>query len=359
LKNQETGCDGGCQDDYDDEYGYSDDEPDRDEDDENEEAIRAAEEASTEQSTPPVRNLDGGSSRYWEHQDIDFGDEPTETIQDRSWDCDHNFTAAKVSLTDSLKAPPTGMECMKCWAPIQPEVQMPNNINTCGVRTVANADSALLLHRRHGRHGRGARGGGGATAARVQPYLHGNPFRESDNTRPDSVPDFFESHSQPNAFSFKNPFLQTAPANGVYVVDTYGNTLRTTETPASPRRASEDVIMQDRENGTDRRPEWMIGVVPARSPSQASRAELEAAPPSGSSSPPPGFHKHEVATSSTRFSFAYQCYECDLLVCENCREKLEDAQEEKQMEEDEAARAKYEAARQQPTNAAIQMPIFR
>jgi hypothetical protein len=349
LKNQETGCNGECEDDYDDEERDSDDEPDREEDFQDGDGEASAEEASTEQSMAP-RNLDGGSSRYWEYQDVDFGDEPTDMIQDRSWDCYHDFTRVKVSLADSLKAPPTGMECMKCWAPIQPEVQMPSNINNGGVQIIANSLNGMGLcgGRGRGRGGRAFRGGRDRPAVRAHHQRRRSLFLGSDSTRPNSFGEILVSHSQPNLFPFNNPFSQTTSANGVHVVDTYGNTIHTTETPAFPRRASEDVIMQDSEDNTaDRRLGWMTPVAPAFS--RALKANIEAVRPSASS-PPPGFHN----TNTPPFSFAYQCESCDLLLCYPCSSKLENAQDEKRREEDEAEAAKYEAARQEREDATRQ-----
>ncbi|KAI4960869.1 hypothetical protein J4E86_002495 [Alternaria arbusti] len=56
---------------------------------------------STPQPAPP-RNLDAGGPRYWEDQDLDFGEEPGEDHQDRSWNCDHSFETYRIPLAKAL-----------------------------------------------------------------------------------------------------------------------------------------------------------------------------------------------------------------------------------------------------------------
>ncbi|OAG06517.1 uncharacterized protein CC84DRAFT_1071227, partial [Paraphaeosphaeria sporulosa] len=77
-------CLGNCDDE--DEDDYSDYEPDQEEYDELEDTV-----IETSPTSARVRNLDGGSSRYWEDQNYDFGNEPGDNYADRSWDCYHDF----------------------------------------------------------------------------------------------------------------------------------------------------------------------------------------------------------------------------------------------------------------------------
>jgi hypothetical protein len=342
LKNQENGCDGGC---YDgDEDDYSDDEPDREDDYEqpqphdNNEIEKTAEDstvtqtvestsgaqvtqreegltspplisqATVPQSTPHVPNLDGGSGRYWEEADYDFGGEPTDDIQDRAWDCHHGFVTAKVSLADSLRKTPsaTGMECMKCWCTIHPEIQLPDSITGGGIRTVAStANRSSLRGRRRGRY-----------RARLQPYPVRNPFQQPDMVLGSSVP-ISISHSQPMEGVHYNPFTQRsaehAPVSSEHVVDTYGNTITTTETPVSPRRASLDVAMLDEDLLDDRIPEWMRDSPLTMLHNHTSQMS------------PVHVHRQssfDPATSSSPFSFAYHCDDCGLLVCTTCKDNL-------------------------------------
>jgi hypothetical protein len=339
LKNQETGCQGGCEDDYDEEC--SNDEPDEEEQqdpppledtgDSSEDPtvthatddVQKAEESVTPQPTAHVRNLDGGPAHYWESQSYDFGAEPTDLYADRSWDCDHTFLTAKVSLIESLRRTPatTSMECMKCWVPIHPEICMPMSVNSGGARMVTSHERGASARGR-GR-GRGRRGG-------ARTHLH--PLRDSIRGQPDmawpsSVPDF-TSHSQPtNSVQF-NPFSAAAPASCEQVVDTYGNTITTTETPATPRRSSVDVAMLDGDLRIDKEPEWLIR--------GGDSAKAHNDPTTSQTSPVP-FHKHtpiSFATSSTPFSFAYQCNTCELLVCTTCKDKLMAALEDEREEDD-------------------------
>jgi hypothetical protein len=327
LKNQENGCDGGC---YDaEEEDYSDGEPDRDDDEEQTESentnnaeLSTAEELAVAQTveptavelitpplvsqpaetqpTPRVLNLDGGSGRYWEEADYDFGGEPTDDIQDRAWDCYHDFTTAKVSLADSLRKAPsaTGMECMKCWCAIHPEIQMPNSINNGGIRTVTSMASPRPTRGR----GRGRRG------TRLQPYPARNPFQTQPAALLGSSVPVSTSHSQPMEGIQYNPFAQPAPASSERVIDTYGNTITTTETPISPRRASLDVDMLDEDSLDEPMPEWLTNGPMAKT--------LPA---------PKHVHKPSrinLATSSSPFSFAYYCDDCGLFVCNSCKDNL-------------------------------------
>lgn len=87
----------------------------------------ASEPTTAPRPAPRPRNLDGGTSRYWEQQDLDFGEEPTDDVQDRSWECQHRFFTHKISLTEAMvKAPEMyGMECVKCWCAIKPDIETP------------------------------------------------------------------------------------------------------------------------------------------------------------------------------------------------------------------------------------------
>ncbi|KAG9203748.1 hypothetical protein G6514_002363 [Epicoccum nigrum] len=83
--------------------------------------------ATEAQATSRPRNLDGGSSEYWINQDLNFGEEPTEDIQDRVWECSHSFEPYTISLTESLlgAASTHGMECVKCWCMMRPNIETP------------------------------------------------------------------------------------------------------------------------------------------------------------------------------------------------------------------------------------------
>ncbi|KAF2686010.1 hypothetical protein K458DRAFT_416374 [Lentithecium fluviatile CBS 122367] len=316
LKNQETGCDGGCYEEEDDDY--SDEEPDREEDElqaqseaasdqevpapenpavaqttEGTDGVEVAQPAEGSTESPPaprIRNLDGGSAGYWEMAGCDFGREPTEYVQDRAWDCRHDFTTARVSLAESLQKAPsaTGMECMKCWAAIHPEIEMPRKIKTGSVRTVTSMASTRSLRGR----------GRGRGRARLHP--HNRPYANRWDLG-SSVPDI-TLHSQPLDGVHSNPFAQPPSANCERVVDTYGNTITTTEAILSPRRGSLDVSIMDEDLLEDLGPGWL----------------------KTQKSPVP-VHKHtsiSLTNPSNPFSFAYTCDECGILVCNTCKDAL-------------------------------------
>ncbi|KAH6633654.1 hypothetical protein C7974DRAFT_176414 [Boeremia exigua] len=71
------------------------------------------------------RNLDGGPSYYWEGQDLDFGEEPTDDIQDPTWDCHHSFEPYTIPLAETISTPASAleMECVKCWCTIHPDIE--------------------------------------------------------------------------------------------------------------------------------------------------------------------------------------------------------------------------------------------
>jgi hypothetical protein len=141
LRNKDV-CEGSCNDDDGEEYAGDMPEPDEPEpfhetgvDDTGElqtatagsMEIITADSATEAQTASRPRNLDGGSSEYWMHQDLDFGDEPTEDIQDRVWGCSHSFDPYTISLTESLLGAPSthGMECVKCWCMMRPNIETP------------------------------------------------------------------------------------------------------------------------------------------------------------------------------------------------------------------------------------------
>jgi hypothetical protein len=297
-------CVGDCDDDEDE---YSNYEPDEEGDDETEEEKLPATIASptreitgsqtlpatttstttTEKhedpaiETPPsearVRNLDGGSGRYWEEQGFDFGDEPTDDYQDRSWDMKDAF--AKGASTHH-------MECMKCWAPVHPEVQMPASIRTGKFKTTTAVASAgrraplasrrmgLAQHaRRHApaslRHNR--------SMEELEPVVAASRL----STSPASFSGFMPP---PSSLSRGSDQLSQEDSTAC-VLDLYGNTVATAKQPQN-------------KNADEEMPDW----------------EQAEGPKNGLS----------FATNSTPFSFAYECNQCGLLVCHRCKDRLQE-----------------------------------
>ncbi|KAJ4304575.1 hypothetical protein N0V90_000101 [Kalmusia sp. IMI 367209] len=249
---------------------------------------------TTEQppSLPRVRNLDAGSGRYWEEQDMDFGHEPTDDIQDSVWNCTHNFHTAKIKLKDAFVSPNGGMECMKCWATVHPEVLMPPAVKTGGLRTTFTA----LIGRQSQGRGRGGRAHGSRT--RVLRPNERNTLRVARSMEELQIP-----HSPIDDRPASSPLCEPMqdvhysfqqPASPKF--DLYGYAVVSTEKAEDTRRCSLD---------TDK-PDCDV---------QMRADDGEAKPLS-------------FATHSTPFSFAYNCYYCGLLVCDSCREALLDAGDE-------------------------------
>ena len=122
----------------------------------------ASDRESTDLATAPPRsvarvqrNLDGGSSRFWEEEDLDFGREPSSNVPDFAWGCNHIFSALGISLAQYLRSPPSSVpiECTKCWAPLEPDIELPQTLITVPSRIGVSDLQAKT--RQHGRqHGR-------------------------------------------------------------------------------------------------------------------------------------------------------------------------------------------------------------
>ncbi|KAL1600585.1 hypothetical protein SLS60_006971 [Paraconiothyrium brasiliense] len=247
-------------------------------------------------STPRVRNLDGGSGAYWADQDLDFGDEPTDDYQDRSWDCYHDFGTARIKMKDAFRhdAQDYQMECMKCWATVHPEVVMPasarggkSKITTA----VSSASRAIRIpsRRRTGmtQHAR-RRAMGSLRGTQSMDHLEATASLLSSSPASFSSAVIYHDSLQ---VEHQQAFDGSAAAR---VVDLYGNTIATAQ----------------EENVDEHKPEWdQVG---------EDKSGLN------------------FATNSTPFSFAYECYDCGLLVCHRCKDALPGHQVEVYVEEDTA-----------------------
>ena len=261
------------------------------------------------------RNLDGGGHRYWQRQDLNFGEEPTEDYQDRSWDCEHGFDSCKTTLAKALNNDPsTEMECVKCWCAIHPEIKPPNaapNTNT-NVRTVPagarGADRGITRGMAAGRgRGRGRGWGWGwGRGAYVPPRglfeAHG-----AIGTAPHL------RHTLSSPLSQSVPAREPSPMEDVQysserVVDTYGNTIATSEIGLR-HRASDEALSSK--------------IVPTREDQDPTLREFDRTPST------------IFSESPAKFSLAYECYSCALLVCKKCRDGILDAQNaERHVDED-------------------------
>ncbi|KAF2628204.1 hypothetical protein BU25DRAFT_41881 [Macroventuria anomochaeta] len=249
--------------------------------------------ATETNTTSPVtcrpRNLDGGSARYWEQQDFDFGEEPTDDVQDRVWECHHSFEPYTITLTEAISKPPLAheMECVKCWCAIQPDIETPQKSTTIP----APAKIARIPAGR-GRGGRCGRGRG--MVARLRPAAY--------------VPPRGLVHSDATVGTAPHLTAQLTPV-----------TLWTSETRSDPM---EDI-----------------------------QSELEVDFKKAESSPDTELYQKAPSTCSTSlvfsgtsmaYSVAQECHNCSLLVCQKCADDIL-AQRQAKREAREAERAAEEA----------------
>ncbi|KAF1958247.1 hypothetical protein CC80DRAFT_442074 [Byssothecium circinans] len=258
-----------------------------------------------------VRNLDGGSGSYWENQDMNFGEEPGEDYQDSMWDCDHGFNTPTIKLADSLQNPPShsAMECMKCWATIHPEIEMPKNVER-------SKKSAITMVSAGARSVPGGSGGRATIRGRVRGRAIGGRglWQPVDFAR--SVPDLNIMSQSPLPVESMEDVESTSQASK-RVVDTYGNTIGS-EKPHDHRRFSLDDTAK---LGFQDTPFDKDG---AARKTQRLSFNMDASP----------------------FSFAYSCSYCGLLVCSLCKDEMQAARKEKEEAEEKERQQQEESDRQ-------------
>lgn len=240
------------------------------------EPTTSSEEAKEEAPPPRFRNLDGGANVYWEDQGLDFGEEPSDDMKDHIWDCDHDFDTAKLTLAAvfTSRAPDVVMECMKCWARIHPEVKMP----VAQQKTVAWTTGTNTKRRRIELRSGGVRG----TALRPSRSVEGLDTSVSTGTPLSASPASLRS-----AFSFNaRTDAHDADFDAQRVLNLYGST----------------VALATEAQGGDREANWIAA-------SDETYGKQEASPST-----------HQA--KNTPFSFAYECYTCAVLVCQDCKEDL-------------------------------------
>ena len=238
---------------------------------------------------PRVRNLDGGSHKYWFQQNLDFGNNPGLDFSD-TWYCTHVFETSKVKLADACTkdSPGNNMECMKCWARVYPEIEMPPSARNKSRTTVPATKSSRTP----------------ASPIRLissaQPQSTNTPilgfsFTVLDDTTTSA---FSSPLSTPPAwfqrFSTSTPHRDSQDDSQTRTVDTHDNTATTGKSA---------------DQGQDQEiPDWIAR--PLEDKDTSSRASF--------------------ATQSTPFSFAYECKACRILVCHRCKAPLEAEAEAKQ-----------------------------
>jgi hypothetical protein len=269
----------------------------------------AATQTETERPRSPqrtqVRNLDAGSRGHWENSNYDFGDEPTEEVQDRAWDCVHHFETSKTSFADSLRIFPAAtaeMECCRCWCIIHPEIQKPPQFDT-------SASGTLVRGSGRGRLRGGVRGRRNALRQHAPRWDHELVRRDATLGTRTSI-----ASASASTFSQSTPDLDTMDDivysnNGDRVVDTYGNIISSTDFVLHPeplRRFSFDFTaepMLDLSKGI------AVGTKPTYTRTHPANDKADAEKRAKVDAPP--------------FSLAYVCKFCDALVCESCKKEMD------------------------------------
>lgn len=246
-------------------------------------AQEADPQATAPKCTTRPENLDGGSNRRWEESGLDFGDEPSDDIADRAWDCFHRFETVKATYADALRnvSTVTGMECTKCWKHVHAEIEMPPMLNP-EVKLIAG-------------NGRGRPRGRGR-GYRVPP--------PRGLVRQDATVESSLSRSLPS-----EPMcgVEVASNNGDRVVDTYGNIITTTDFilgPKPPRRASFNFTAEP--------------TMKLEPPVPISKDKFKF----------PTASINSASEAKTTFSMAHKCSRCGILVCSTCKEISADAMTE-------------------------------
>ncbi|RMZ69945.1 RING finger [Pyrenophora seminiperda CCB06] len=365
-------CGGNCNDDDDEddayEYGPGEDEPEQGSEEEFQALVRAAQIASegeeaprevseeefqailreaqtadpvpastTPTTTPPrqpvveePRNLDAGGQRYWERQRVDFGDEPREDYENRSWSCVHRFQTYPLSLKDALSGNPasTEIECVKCWRVIHPQIQNPEvpaaaaAAATAGVvgttpgpppgpppppprgartevgRVGQGQGQGLLRGIRRGHQRGGRRGYAPWTPPR------GLLIQQTQGTRVGTAPhltvpvptnSLLDISFAPSTTPMEDLTFHSPPVNP-YTSSNNNNPTTTMPPPPALPRASTSLL--------NPKPHTK----PSPPPSSASSSSIS-----------------NVFTSLAQkqnFSPAYECVHCDILVCEDCKDAI-------------------------------------
>ncbi|KAF9690847.1 hypothetical protein EKO04_011024 [Ascochyta lentis] len=261
------------------------------------------------QPTSRPRNLDGGSTRYWEDQDLNFGDEPNDDIQDRAWDCYHSFEPHTVSFASSISQHPSTheLECVKCWCILRPGVEVPQkstNLQEKAARSALSPRGNDMVASRS-RGGYGPRGRGHPVAAGLRPAAY--------------VP--------PRGLFRSDATIGTAPHL----------------TARLPPVGLRDVVaqpepMDDIQSEIDIDHTMRGGKLGSGTSPQPSQKPTASSPRS-----------NIFSDASTAYSIAQECERCSLLVCQKCADEIlaqrkaeEDAREAEQAAEEAEAAAKAE-----------------
>ncbi|EMD60393.1 hypothetical protein COCSADRAFT_72816, partial [Bipolaris sorokiniana ND90Pr] len=250
---------------------------------------------------PPAEavNLDRGSASYWAGQALDFGEEPGQDFADRAWNCFHFFKPFKIDLAQALTTDSSHatLECVKCWSTIYPVIKEPPRVSWMGqAQTISmgsrvnNTSTERVIAREHGR--------GGRHGQYVPPR---NLFRDNNATMRATLR---QTNTAPSPLSqsapdHESPLTQYLNRHCESVVDVYGNIISPAE-PQQQRRASMD----------DHDFHHMSTLSLNNGPTEKSSL-LNTSSPSST-----------TPTPNLRMNIAYDCSDCNLLVCKSCKDAL-------------------------------------
>ena len=227
------------------------------------------------------QNLDSGSQRYWEEQELDFGREPDEDIPDRSWDCSHaEFFTHEITLSMALSTYPSSadMECTKCWTTIYPDIKPPPPTSHAAQR------EPKILFGRYVQRNRTVR-------------------RTSRQRR--------RWDMQPRGLYRNGATVGTAP-HLTTPIPSMSKSMPAREAPSSMGDIHYAATNADNHRTS----------ISTTEPGQRGRTSVASAPPAGTtntSNKVPPSHFFSNSPSSSSFSLAHECLVCGLLVCDTCK----------------------------------------
>ncbi|EUC49395.1 hypothetical protein COCMIDRAFT_33240 [Bipolaris oryzae ATCC 44560] len=252
---------------------------------------------------PPAEavNLDRGTASYWARQALDFGEEPGQDFADRAWNCFHSFNPYKIDLEQALttNSSDATLECVKCWRTIYPVIREPPRVSSMGQAQTISLGSRVndtsterLISREHGRGRR-----------RYGEYKPPRNLFRNDNTtmgaticQPTAAPSPLSQSAPDN----ESPLTQYLNRHCESIVDIYGNIIFPAEPQQQQRRAS----MDDHDYHD-------IYTLPSNNDLKEKSPLFNTASPNST-----------TLTPDLRRNIAYDCSECNLLVCEFCKDVL-------------------------------------
>lgn len=296
--------------------------------------------APSENPVPRRRNLDAGSPAYWESRGLFFGNEPGEEPPDRAWLCSHSFVTAKVDFEDTIKGTATaaGMECSRCWSAVYPEVNLPKKVSPGGVKMVAGWSRNVANRLRGIGRGRGrnARVGGMGRQSVGNAHIDGQTAQDvaRDHIRCDAaVPSHEGMHWHLDLgldYGLGSSSADVSPAPAI--VDFEGDLVMLEDVSSAPARSSSFSAHTTASSPVPLTSNFSATLASSSTPhlnatfsevfapiSIKSDVPLHLVPNLTSLTNSSTLHQDHMDTKDSPFSFAYECTNCGMLVCETCK----------------------------------------